>query len=115
VQQGDGGKIINIASTLSFHGGKIGPSYTASKSAVAGLTRARRSGLRSGQRERDRVGVLRCRQHGAAAGGVGAGGGDPGADSCGAVGGMREHAAAVFVVSRAAECVHGTVLAVDAG
>ncbi|WP_454051073.1 SDR family NAD(P)-dependent oxidoreductase [Cellulomonas sp. Marseille-Q8402] len=40
VEQGDGGKIINIASILSFQGGKIVPSYTASKSAVAGLTRA---------------------------------------------------------------------------
>ena len=34
------GKIINIASMLSFQGGKIVPSYTASKSGIAGLTRA---------------------------------------------------------------------------
>ena len=34
------GKIINIASMLSFQGGIIVPSYTASKSAVAGLTKA---------------------------------------------------------------------------
>ena len=34
------GKIINIASMLSYQGGKIVPSYTASKSGVAGLTRA---------------------------------------------------------------------------
>lgn len=34
------GKIINIASLLSFQGGIIVPSYTASKSAVAGLTKA---------------------------------------------------------------------------
>ena len=33
------GKIINIASLLSFQGGIIVPSYTASKSAVAGLTK----------------------------------------------------------------------------
>jgi 2-deoxy-D-gluconate 3-dehydrogenase len=38
VKQG-GGKIINIASMLSFQGGILVPSYTASKSAVAGLTR----------------------------------------------------------------------------
>jgi 2-deoxy-D-gluconate 3-dehydrogenase len=38
-QQG-GGKIINIASMLSFQGGILVPSYTAAKSAVAGLTRA---------------------------------------------------------------------------
>ena len=34
------GKIINIASLLSFQGGIIVPSYTASKSAVAGITKA---------------------------------------------------------------------------
>jgi 2-deoxy-D-gluconate 3-dehydrogenase len=38
-QQG-GGKIINIASMLSFQGGILIPSYTAAKSGVAGLTRA---------------------------------------------------------------------------
>lgn len=35
-----GGKIINIASLLSFQGGINVPAYTASKSAVAGLTKA---------------------------------------------------------------------------
>ena len=40
VKQGHGGKIINIASMLSFQGGVRVPSYTASKSAVMGLTRA---------------------------------------------------------------------------
>jgi 2-dehydro-3-deoxy-D-gluconate 5-dehydrogenase len=39
VQQG-GGRIINVASMLSFQGGIRVPSYTAAKSAVAGLTRA---------------------------------------------------------------------------
>ncbi|WP_288478501.1 2-dehydro-3-deoxy-D-gluconate 5-dehydrogenase KduD [uncultured Pantoea sp.] len=39
IAQGDGGKIINIASMLSFQGGIRVPSYTASKSAVMGLTR----------------------------------------------------------------------------
>ena len=39
VKQG-GGKIINIASMLSFQGGKFVPSYTASKHGVAGLTKA---------------------------------------------------------------------------
>jgi 2-dehydro-3-deoxy-D-gluconate 5-dehydrogenase len=34
------GKIISIASMLSFQGGVFVPSYTAAKSAVAGLTRA---------------------------------------------------------------------------
>jgi 2-deoxy-D-gluconate 3-dehydrogenase len=39
VRQGKGGRIINIASMLSFQGGILVPSYAASKSAVAGLTR----------------------------------------------------------------------------
>jgi 2-deoxy-D-gluconate 3-dehydrogenase len=39
VQQGSG-KIINIASMLSFQGGILVPSYTAAKSGVAGITRA---------------------------------------------------------------------------
>ena len=38
MQQG-GGKIINIASMLSFQGGIRVPSYTASKSGIAGITR----------------------------------------------------------------------------
>jgi len=38
VKQG-GGKIVNVASLLSFQGGILVPSYTASKSALVGLTR----------------------------------------------------------------------------
>jgi len=37
--QGGGGKIVNVASMLSFQGGIRVPSYTASKSGVLGLTR----------------------------------------------------------------------------
>ena len=40
ISQGHGGKIINIASMLSYQGGIRVPSYTASKSAVMGITRA---------------------------------------------------------------------------
>jgi 2-deoxy-D-gluconate 3-dehydrogenase len=40
IRQGSGGKIINIASMLSFQGGVRVPSYTASKSGVIGITRA---------------------------------------------------------------------------
>ena len=40
IAQGTGGKIINVASMLSFQGGVRVPSYTASKSAVMGVTRA---------------------------------------------------------------------------
>ena len=39
MKQGSGGKIVNIASMLSFQGGIRVPSYTASKSGVMGLTR----------------------------------------------------------------------------
>jgi len=40
IEQGGGGKIINIASMLSYQGGILIPSYTAAKSAVAGITRS---------------------------------------------------------------------------
>ncbi len=40
IERKQGGKIVNIASLLSFQGGILVPSYTASKSAVMGLTRA---------------------------------------------------------------------------
>lgn len=40
IKQETGGKIINIASMLSFQGGVRVPSYTASKSGVMGITRA---------------------------------------------------------------------------
>nr|WP_314519922.1 2-dehydro-3-deoxy-D-gluconate 5-dehydrogenase KduD [uncultured Lelliottia sp.] len=39
IAQGEGGKIVNIASMLSFQGGIRVPSYTASKSGVLGITR----------------------------------------------------------------------------
>lgn len=39
VKQGRGGKIVNVASMLSFQGGIRVSSYTSSKSAVMGLTR----------------------------------------------------------------------------
>jgi 2-deoxy-D-gluconate 3-dehydrogenase len=40
VEQGRGGKIINLASVLSFSGGIIVPSYSATKAGIANLTRA---------------------------------------------------------------------------
>src|SRR6478609_4901231 len=40
VAEGRGGKIIQVASMLSFQGGVRVPSYTASKSGLAGLTKA---------------------------------------------------------------------------
>lgn len=40
IAQGQGGKIVNVASMLSFQGGIRVPAYTAAKSAVMGLTKA---------------------------------------------------------------------------
>ena len=40
VEQGGGGRIINLASVLSFSGGIVVPSYAATKAGVANLTRA---------------------------------------------------------------------------
>lgn len=40
VQQDGGGKIVNIASLLSYQGGITVPAYTAAKHGVAGLTKA---------------------------------------------------------------------------
>ena len=40
VEEGRGGKIINTASVLSYEGGIVVPSYSASKAGVANLTRA---------------------------------------------------------------------------
>ncbi|WP_319519760.1 2-dehydro-3-deoxy-D-gluconate 5-dehydrogenase KduD [uncultured Martelella sp.] len=39
IEQGRGGKIVNVASMLSFQGGIRVPSYTASKSGVMGITK----------------------------------------------------------------------------
>lgn len=40
MKKNGGGKIINIASMLSYQGGKFVPGYTASKHGVAGITKA---------------------------------------------------------------------------
>lgn len=40
MSEGKAGKIVNTASVLSFQGGVFAPSYTASKSGLAGITRA---------------------------------------------------------------------------
>lgn len=39
IEKSNGGKIINVPSILSYQGGVLVPSYTASKTAVLGLTR----------------------------------------------------------------------------
>jgi 2-deoxy-D-gluconate 3-dehydrogenase len=40
IEKGKGGKILNIASLLSFQGGILIPAYTAAKGGVAQLTKA---------------------------------------------------------------------------
>jgi 2-deoxy-D-gluconate 3-dehydrogenase len=118
VAAGQGGKIVNIASMLSFQGGIRVASYTASKSGILGLTRllanewaaqginvnaiapgyfvtANTTALRADeQRNRDILARIPAARWG-----------EP-ADLGGA---------AVFLCSRAADYVHGTVLPVDGG
>ncbi len=118
VQSEQRGKIVQIASLLSFQGGLLVPSYTAAKSGIAGITRAMANelaprginvnaiapgyfstevtaGIRANpDRNRailDRIPAERW--------------GDPD-DLKGAV---------VFLASAASDYVHGTVLAVDGG
>jgi 2-dehydro-3-deoxy-D-gluconate 5-dehydrogenase len=115
---GLGGKVINIASLLSFQGGIRIPSYTASKSGLAGLTR-----------------LLACEW---AAKGINVNAIAPGYFVTNNTQALREDqdrstqilaripagrwgnpsdlgGAAVFLASRAADYVHGTVLPVDGG
>jgi len=118
VAAGQGGKIVNIASMLSFQGGIRVASYTASKSGILGLTRllanewaalginvnaiapgyfatSNTTALRADeQRNRDILARIPAARWG-----------EP-ADLGGA---------AVFLCSRAADYVHGAVLPVDGG
>ena len=118
VQSGRAGKIINIASMLSFQGGIRTASYTASKSGLAGLTRLlanewaarginvnaiapgyfstnNTTALRADeQRNRDILGRIPAARWGVPAD----------------LGG-----AAIFLASSASDYVHGTILPVDGG
>lgn len=115
---GRGGKVINICSMLSFQGGIRVPSYTASKSGLAGLTRllacewAGRginvNGIAPGYFATNNTQALRAdvdRNRDILARIPAGRWGEPG-DLKGA---------AVFLASDAAAYVHGTVLAVDGG
>jgi 2-deoxy-D-gluconate 3-dehydrogenase len=114
----DGGKIINIASMLSFQGGLRVASYTASKSGLAGITRllanewaakgvnvnaiapgyiatANTEALRQDEaRNREILGRIPAGRWGAP----------------GDVGGT-----AVFLASHAADYIHGAIIPVDGG
>jgi 2-dehydro-3-deoxy-D-gluconate 5-dehydrogenase len=118
VAAGSGGKIINIASMLSFQGGIRVASYTASKSGLLGLTRllanewARHdinvNALAPGYFETNNTEALRQDEtrNRAILERIPAGRWGNPADLGGA---------AVFLASAAADYVHGTVLPVDGG
>jgi 2-deoxy-D-gluconate 3-dehydrogenase len=115
---GGGGKVINIASLLSFQGGIRIPSYTASKSGLAGLTRLLAcewaakginvNAVAPGYFVTNNTEALRNdpKRSSDILGRIPAGRwGDPGD-----LGG-----AAIFLASPAADYIHGVVLPVDGG
>ncbi len=116
--RGPGGKIINIASMLSFQGGIRVPSYTASKSGLAGLTRLLAcewagkglnvNAIAPGYVATNNTQQLRedPERNAAILGRIPAGRWGVPSD-CGG--------AAVFLASHAADYVHGIVLPVDGG
>lgn len=113
-----GGKIVNVASMLSFQGGRNIASYTAAKSGVAGITRALANewaphdvnvnAIAPGYFATDNTAPLRA-DEGRSAGilaRIPVGRWGTPADLQGAV---------VFLASAASDYVHGTVLPVDGG
>ena len=118
VAEDRGGKIVNIVSMLSFQGGVRVPSYTASKSGLAGLTRllanewASRginvNAIAPGYFETNNTEALRADETRSKEilGRIPAGKWGNPADLGGA---------AVFLASRAADYVHGAILPVDGG
>jgi 2-deoxy-D-gluconate 3-dehydrogenase len=118
VDRASGGKIVNIASLLSFQGGIRVPSYTAAKHGVAGVTKLLANewaskginvnAIAPGYIETNNTEALRA---------------DPVRSAeilsripAGRWGQAKDiGAAAVFLASPAAAYVHGTVLAVDGG
>jgi 2-deoxy-D-gluconate 3-dehydrogenase len=118
VAQESPGKIVNVASMLSYQGGYLVPGYAAAKSGVAGLTRAlanewARYGINvnaiaPGYMATELTAMLRsdpARAETMLARIPAGRWGEPG-DLAGAV---------VFLCSRAADYVHGTVLPIDGG
>jgi NADP-dependent 3-hydroxy acid dehydrogenase YdfG len=91
LSRGSRDKIINIASVLSFQGGIRVPSYTAAKSRSGRADAASRlrMGDQGNQRQRDRAGIFRDRQHHRPARRQGSQRRDPGADSCWTLGQAR--------------------------
>lgn len=118
VEVAQSGKIINIASMLSFQGGIRVPSYTASKSGLMGLTRAL-----ANEWAGKRINVNAIAPGYFATNNTAALQADPqrsaeilGRIPAGRWGQPAElGGAAVFLASNAADYVHGTTLAVDGG
>ena len=118
IAQGSGGKIINIASMLSFQGGIRVPSYTASKSAVAGITKSMANewamygininGIAPGYMATDNTAALRSDEQRQASilERIPAGRWGTPEDLAGV---------AVFLASEAAQYINGFTLAVDGG
>jgi 2-deoxy-D-gluconate 3-dehydrogenase len=117
VAQGHG-KIVNVASMLSFQGGILVPSYTAAKSGIAGITRALANewagkgvnvnAIAPGYMATDNTAALRADPGRAPAilERIPAGRWGEPADLRGAV---------VFLASAASDYIHGAILPVDGG
>lgn len=113
-----GGKIVNIASMLSFQGGIRVPSYTASKSGIAGITRllanewaskgVNVNAIAPGYMATDNTGQLRADpvRNNAILDRIPAGRWGVPADLAGTV---------VFLASRASDYVNGAIVPVDGG
>lgn len=118
IERGSGGKIIHIASMLSFQGGIRVPSYTASKSGILGLTRLMANewaaqgvnvnAIAPGYMATDNTQALRedATRGAEIIGRIPAGRWGEPSDLAGAV---------VFLASRGADYVNGHTLAVDGG
>ena len=112
------GKIINIASMLSFQGGIRVPAYTASKSGLAGITRllacewaskgVNVNAIAPGYMTTDNTAALRAdeKRNAAILDRIPAGRWGDASDLGGA---------AVFLASRASDYVHGAIIPVDGG
>ena len=117
VPQG-GGKIINVASMLSYQGGILVPSYTAAKSAVAGITRGLANewakhginvnAIAPGYMATDNTAPIRAdaARAGTILARIPAGRWGEPEDLQGCV---------VFLASRASDYTHGTIVCVDGG
>jgi 2-deoxy-D-gluconate 3-dehydrogenase len=118
ISQGTGGKIVNIASMLSFQGGVRVPSYTASKSGVKGITmlmanewakhNINANGIAPGYMATDNTAALRADEDRSAQilDRIPAGRWGTPEDLAGTV---------VFLASKASDYVNGFTIAVDGG